>query len=113
MHHPGSHSGHTLTSASRKGQGSSASVAVQGTLNFITIPNWTAVLAGSPTTETDPFSSELKKGLLAMTGLREGRKGGKRRPFLYFFKQSVFVCGIKFANKISVQCIVKWLNQAN
>lgn len=91
MHHPGSHSGHSLTSASRKGQGSSASVAVQGTLNFITIPTWTAVLAGSPTTETDPFSSERKKGLLAMRGLRESREGEKRQPFLCFFKQSVCV----------------------
>lgn len=111
MHHPGSHSGHSLTSASRKGQGSSASVAVQGTLNFITIPNWTAVLAGSPATETDLFSSELKKGLLAVRGLREGRKGEKRQPFLCFFKQTV--CCIKFANKICVQCTVEWLNQAN
>lgn len=84
MHHPGSHSGHPLTSASRKGQGSSASVAVQGTLNFITIPNWTAVLAGSPTTETDPFSSELKKGLLAVRGLRKGRKGEKKEAISLF-----------------------------
>jgi hypothetical protein len=61
-------------------------VAVQGTRIFITVPNWTAVLAGSPATEIDPYSSELRKGLRKMRILSEGRKGEKDSHFFASLK---------------------------